>query len=119
MDNVWSKLEKNAYANPEPWPSRPRKPVLDPNGSPAAIREYADKLEAYESYLKDYRVKYKLYLERNAELETEFRQDLEQLHGMVGHPKADLLYGKSWGMGHSAGLHEVACVYANLVDLVL
>ena len=44
--------------------------------------------------------------------------DLEAFYGMRGHPKAALLYGKAWEMGHHAGLQEVANYYDDLVELV-
>lgn len=44
------------------------------------------------------------------------RRDLEREHGMMGHPKADLLYSIAWEEGHSAGYAEVALQYGKLVE---
>lgn len=118
MSTVWSKLEDNAYCNPEPFPAKPRKPVLGANSTPAELRLHADKLESYDVEMTVYRERAAAYYARTAALEAEFRCDLELAYNMIGHPKADLLYFKSWEKGHSAGLHEVANVYSDLVELV-
>jgi len=119
MSTVWTKLEDNAYRNPEPIPLKPRKPVLRATSTPAELRLYADKLESYDAELRVFREQLAAYYARTAALESEFRCDLEEAYNMVGHPKADLLYGKSWERGHSGGLHEVADVYSDLVELVV
>jgi len=49
---------------------------------------------------------------------AQFRKDLEEVTGMKGQPKADMLWIKAWNMGHSAGLYEVMNVYFDLIDLV-
>jgi hypothetical protein len=56
---------------------------------------------------------------RSAALEAEFRHDLEVTYHMVGHPKADLLYGKAYQRGHSGGHSNVASEYADMVELVM
>jgi hypothetical protein len=119
MSSVWTKLENNAYQNREPYPIRPRKPSLSKTATPAEIRAYADQLEQYEEELRGTRERMAAYNALTAALEAEFRADLEEYYGMTGHPKADLLYSKSWERGHAYGLSEVANVYSDLVDLVL
>jgi hypothetical protein len=37
---------------------------------------------------------------------------------MVGHVKADMLYGKAYALGHASGFSNVASYYSDLVDLV-
>lgn len=117
--SVWVKLEDNAYRNPEPFPQTPRKPILSTRATPAEVRQYADALEAHDVAMKAHREHVAAYYARSAALEAEFRHDLEVEYLMVGHPKADLLYGKAWQMGHAGGLHNVANHYADLVELVL
>ena len=117
--DVWIKLEDNAYRNPEALPSTPRKPLLSTKATPAEIRDFADKLEAYDEAMKVHREMRAAYYARSVALESEFQHDLEVYFDMVGHPKADLLYGKAWHMGHAGGLHEVANYYADLVELVV
>jgi hypothetical protein len=115
---VWDKLRTNAYRNPEPVPQAPRKPRLLPDATPTQVREYADELEAYDDTMKTHREQMAAYYARSAALEAEFRRDLEVTYDMVGHVKADLLYGKAYEMGHSAGFQEVASYYSDLVELV-
>lgn len=117
--SVWTKLEDNAYRNRDPYPERPRKPAMSSTATPAQIRDYADKLEQYDHQLKLWRADVAAWNARSAALEAEFCRDLEVEFGMVDHPKAKLLYGKAWQMGHAAGLHEVANCYSDLVELVL
>ena len=119
MDSVWTKLENNAYTNLEPYPIRPCKPTLSKSATPTEVRQYADKLEQYEEELRGTRERMAAYNALTAALEDAFRIDLESYYNTTGHPKADLLYSKSWERGHAYGLSEVANVYSDLVDLVL
>jgi hypothetical protein len=116
--NVWIKLENNAYRNPEPFPQVPRKPRLMATASPAEVRAYADALEAYDEVMKSHREQVAAYYARTVALEGEFRHDLEKEYDMVGHEKADLLFGKAWQLGHAGGMQEVASWYSDLVELV-
>lgn len=118
--DVWEKLETNAYRNPDPMPQKPRKPMLTfaTVESSTQVREYADRLDEYEILMKSHREVMASYNARSAALEAEFRHDLEVYFGMVGHPKADLLYHKAYERGHSGGMQEVANHYSDLVDLV-
>jgi hypothetical protein len=116
---VWTKLEGNEYRNRQPYPERPRKPSFSHMSNAGEMRAYADSLEQYDGQLKLWRADVAAWNARSAALEAEFQHDLEVEYHMVGHHKAELLYGKAWQMGHSSGLHEVANCYANLVELVI
>ncbi len=117
--NVWAKLEANAYRNQAPYPESPSRPMLRVTATSAEARQYADALDEYDAAMKTYREHVAAYHAISAAQEVEFRLDLEAHYGMVGHVKADLLYGKAWERGHAYGLSEVASVYADMVDLVL
>lgn len=117
--DVWDKLQQDAYRNPGEFPQAPSKPKLNPKATPAEVRDFADKLEAYDHAMTLHRELQAAYHARSAALEAEFRHDLEVYYLMVGHPKADLLYGKAYQMGHYAGMQEVAHYYSDLVELVL
>lgn len=54
----------------------------------------------------------------NRQIDKLFRECLEQVYGMEGHPKADAVFNKAWEDGHSAGHHEVRLHYAELAGLV-
>ncbi len=117
--SVWDKLATNAYVNQDPYPTKPSKPVLVRNPTSDEARAYADAIDYYEKVaLPEFKAARAAYNVRTAELEAAFQQDLEAYYEMIEHPKASLLFGKSWDMGHSAGLHEVANVYSDLVELV-
>jgi len=117
--DVWAKLEANSYRNLAPYPEAPRKPMLSNKATSTEVRQYADALDEYDAAMKMHRESLAAYHARSAALEAEFRLDLEAHYDMVGHVKADLLYGKAYQMGHSGGMHEVASYYADLVELVL
>ena len=116
--NVWDKLNHNLYSNQDPCPTKPRKPRIGAQASAADYRAHADALEAYELAHKEFRAQAQAWQTRSGELEAEFKNDLEAHYDMTGHAKAGLLYAKAWEQGHHAGLHEVACVYSDLVELV-
>lgn len=116
---IWDNLANRAYENQDRYPILPRRPSLPaPAASPAEHREYADKLEAYERDLVQFRLDKDAWHARDGELHEQFQKDLEAHYEMTGHPKAALLYNKAYERGHSDGWHEIACVYADLVELV-
>lgn len=116
--SVWEKLAAGLYKNQEPYPSRPKKPVLAKNSTPSEHRAYADELEKYETVLAVYKQASAAYNKRTGDLEAEFQADLESYYEMTGHPKAGLLYWKAYERGHSGGMEEVANAYSDLVELV-
>ena len=76
-----------------------------------------------ERKLKDERTNVKREQMRKANEEArrltdELRARLERENGVVGHPKAALLWSKAWEHGHSAGLSEVESWYDDLVELI-
>lgn len=58
------------------------------------------------------------YNQEEVRLVELFRADIETEYGMVGHPKASLLFSKAWERGHSGGFCEIAIVYDDLVELI-
>jgi hypothetical protein len=53
-----------------------------------------------------------------ARLNSLFKADLENQHGVAGHPKADRLFELAWDYGHSSGYNEVAYYYDDLAELI-
>ena len=51
-------------------------------------------------------------------LEREFEADALRKLGLGDHPKAGLLYDKSWELGHSSGFSEVWNYMQDLAELV-
>lgn len=58
------------------------------------------------------------YHEDQGRLHEEFRQDLFDAHGVVGHPKADKVYSYAYDRGHAHGYQEVALIFGDLVELI-
>ena len=48
----------------------------------------------------------------------DLRATLEKSHRVTLNPKRDLLWAKSWELGHANGLSEVEDVYDDLVELI-
>lgn len=53
---------------------------------------------------------------------AESRRDLKERllaeHGLITHPKADLLFGLAWEHGHAHGEGEVAMYFADFAELL-
>jgi hypothetical protein len=118
MNTVWDKLPANQYQNPDPYPTRLHKPALRKMVTADDHRAYADQLEAYEAAREGFQAARAAWAHKSLALERQFREDLEHYYEMVGHPKADLLYGKAYELSHSGGLEEIANTYSDLVELV-
>jgi hypothetical protein len=58
------------------------------------------------------------YSKETSELTMKLKADLEAEHGLVGHPKADMLWSKAYEHGHSSGFAEVVVYYDDLADLL-
>lgn len=66
----------------------------------------------HEARQKELRQKQRnLYYAEEARMEDLLRQDLEEEHGMTGHPKAGKLFDLAWSYGHSSGYHDVVSHY--------
>jgi hypothetical protein len=50
--------------------------------------------------------------------EALFREDLFKYHDVENNPKRDLCYRISYSRGHAYGMHEIAGVFEELVDLI-
>jgi hypothetical protein len=87
-------MDFNKYLNPLPFPNK---------------NDY-DRIEYYQ----------KLNNFRNAEIELDlmFKKDLIEEFGLVGHPKTEILWKKSWEFGHSSGRAEVYYYFSELIDLI-
>lgn len=119
MADFYNKIQSGYYSDAGEYPSKPKRPRLpDSGGTAEDFRNYADQLDSYETGIAEWRTRADAYNRRSRELEQEFQRDLEDHHGMTGHPKAAILFGKAWDRGHSAGYYDVALVYDDLVDLV-
>jgi hypothetical protein len=103
-------------------PERPREPaILRKAVKDLTPEEYASVpavVAAFEAAKVEHAAARQAYSVEGGRLHTQFQADLEEEHGMTGHPKAAKLYAKASEDGHSGGLAEVASVYGNLVDLV-
>lgn len=72
----------------------------------------------YESKSKNEEV-WKAYMVEECRTYEQFIKDAKDELGITDNPKADMLMGKAWERGHSAGYSEVFGVAEDLVDLIL
>lgn len=123
MSVISEKLKTDAYTSKLPYPSKPFKPaVFNKRASDLTSAELTSMVavrQQYETELDAYKEGVAAWREDSSRLAAEFRADLEHQYGMVGHPKADMLYSKAYELGHSAGFSDVHHYYSDLVDLVL
>ena len=89
----------------------PRKPALpcDKDG-PEAFREYATKLEEWESLSAEYELKRKGFNKLRVERMQEFKEELYRVYAppKMSEGVFEIIYQKAWEDGHLGGLHSVA-----------
>jgi len=120
--DVRQKLEAGEYKAKVEFPTKPTEPTVFRKTAKDLTREEAQALPAMKD---DYDAAMKLYREgRHAHRRSEqeaierFRNDMEEENQMIGHPKAEILWGKAWEEGHSNGLLNVLWYYEDLLELV-
>jgi len=120
METVHDKLRRHAYRNTDPYPQAPARPipVFTIATTSAEIKGYADQLDRWERTVDSTKMEQDAWSHKNAKLGSQFKVDLEEETGMTGHPKADLLYQKSYERGHSGGFGEIYSAYMDMLELV-
>jgi hypothetical protein len=123
--NTRERLENGDFENKEPYPTEEhmKKVHADLYEEQDKIRVEKDRLESLaeqnrEAILTAERLQEQAYRDEQFRITAAFRKSLEEEHGTVGHPKADLLWEKAWEDGHSGGYGEVLNYYIDLVELV-
>lgn len=103
------------------YPIKPRKPALpcDKDG-PEAFREYATKLEEWESLLEEYKEKRSSIQKLETERTQEFKEELFSLYAFAGTSREafEIIFQKAWEDGHSDGLHSVTHHVDELCEFV-
>jgi hypothetical protein len=93
----------------------------DPISTLAALEKVAMKfgiiVESFNDELA-YKAAKGNYRAETSRLHDKFKADLEEEFGVVGNPKADLLFSIAWEHGHSAGYSEVYNYYSEFVVLI-
>jgi hypothetical protein len=120
--SVYDRVVAGEYNTKLPYPERVKEPAI--------MRKMAkdltpDELVALPSIVAQYEADKVAYNEARAaysadggRLSDQFKADLEAENGVVGHPKADLLWSKAYDHGHSAGFAEITIYYNDFVDLI-
>lgn len=109
-------MDYEKYKNEVPYPERPKKPVLTKGASPEEVREYADKLEAYNKGMVEYQTQWRLAQKGEADAVERFKIDLFKELDISNHPKREELFSLAWEYGHSFGFSEV---YGHATDFVV
>jgi len=101
-----------------PYISRPSKPLLKANINSSEAKEFAQKLEQYETDLAEYKIKNEERAEISKQLYAvleDYLKDDAGLYTTVPKEKQNKVWNYAWQQGHSSGYGEV---YGYLVDLV-
>lgn len=105
-----------------PYPEKPKEPKIDLKMSLSELvglkNKYENELENYNELYQAYKNQRALVTEDSNRLQDEFKNALEKDCGVVGNPKAYLLYSIAWDRGHSGGLGDVYSLYCELSELI-
>lgn len=122
MDQILSDIRDGKYDEPE-YPSKPEPPELlgykAMNLTLDDIKELPAAKEAHDKALDAYTKAKIAYGVEVVKRREQFKHDLEKHFGTTGKPKADLLWQKTWELGHAYGFEEVFSHYADLHELIL
>jgi hypothetical protein len=66
----------------------------------------------------EYNRKRNEYYNADSEIYDQFKEDALAEIGLIGHPKADILFSKAYERGHSSGYSEVWYYMQDLAELV-
>lgn len=79
-----------------------------------AAQEKVEKARIAENKKQNFAAKQK----KEREQVAAFKDELETVHQIKGHPKAQRLWELAWQHGHSNGLEEVEMYYSDFVELI-
>jgi hypothetical protein len=99
------------------YPTKPKKPILGSNVSPATAREFADNLEKYEIEIAEYEEKLKSCRAFIDERLSEFQETLKKDYGLADN-EFWVIWGDAYERGHSGGLYEVFYEFDHLFDFL-
>lgn len=109
--NVIDAIREGRYKNTVPY-SVDRVPIDENRMTVRQAREHAEAEKAR------HRAQRELHRAEEARLDRLFRADLEEEHGLAGHPKAELLFDIAWDDAHSDGYEQIAYRYERLAGLL-
>ncbi len=110
--SVRDDIAAGKYENHVPYSPPPMPEIDETKTTIARAREIR---EAYQASKLD---QHRLHQEEGGRLTTLLKADLEAENGVVGHPKANLLWSLAWEHGHSSGYSDVVNYYDNFVELL-
>lgn len=99
------------------YPHHPTKPsVITMGKTPDEIRAYADKLEAYERDLAEYKTGIRAYNEAKGKLEEQYMDHL-RANSSLNPATFSIVYANAYDRGHSDGYSEVESIFHDMEDL--
>lgn len=110
-------ITNGKFENTLPYPRSPFKPVIPPNADPTQVRDYADRLEVYESECEAYKIAIDNWRKVDATLKDKFQRLALEEVGLANHPKANEAYNKA--KDSSGSLLELMDELDELADLML
>ena len=109
MKDIRQKINDGGYLNKIPFPDKNDYKSPCNCGCPNCTAIVYDK-DGYDKAIKIYR-------ENKSKIYNQFKHDALDDVGLLGHPKADIIYSKAWDRGHSSGLPEVLLHLEDLAEL--
>jgi hypothetical protein len=97
MSTIFEKINSGEYKNNKPYPNWRGRRQNQPKEIIQALTEYQ---------------------EEEQRIYKQFKHDIEEEHGVLNHPKADVLWRLAWEHGHSCGYSEVASYWVDFVELI-
>jgi hypothetical protein len=103
----------------EPYPEKPKKPVLLTGATSDDIRRYADSFAVYEGEFAEFEAKRIDYYKRKGDIEHMVADLIKSESGLDSIPEKyrDKIWSIAWEEGHSSGYHEVYQWLCKLVEI--
>lgn len=100
-------------------PEKPTKPILKIGAKAKEVKDYALKLESYESKLVDYKRQFESYQKEKIPFNKLMREAVEDYAGIEVVPQKyrSKLWNLAWEQGHSSGYHDVYNYLLDLIDI--
>lgn len=97
------------------FPTKPRKPIRPDSDNAADYRNYADKLEAYETAKAEYDLLVTEYWRKINQRRDRFFSDIRR-PGLTG-AEHNIILNHAWEKSHDKGFEAVEATYDEIVDL--
>jgi hypothetical protein len=99
------------------FPIRPSKPGSFDRNDPQNMRDFADRMEAYQERDVEYRADMVAYRAEVRGRRDDLMEDLGRNFDLTS-AQTQVVFTKAWEDGHSSGITEVINLFGDFVDLI-